>query len=84
MNKLFFLLLTVVPFCGLQAQELNCQVNIVVDNKVEVSSTEQEIINQMKQSITEIMNNTAWTKDKFKIEERINCNLQIQIREIQR
>jgi hypothetical protein len=28
------------------------------------------------------MNNTAWTKDKFKIEERINCNLQIQIREI--
>ena len=43
---------------------------------------EQEIINQMKQSIAEIMNNTAWTKDKFKIEERINCNLQIQIREI--
>jgi hypothetical protein len=36
----------------------------------------------MKQSITEIMNNTAWTKDKFKVEERINCNLQIQIREI--
>jgi len=65
-----------------QAQELNCQVNIIVDNKVEVSSTEQEIINQMKQSITEIMNNTAWTKDKFKIEERINCNIQIQIREI--
>lgn len=82
MNKLFFLLLTLVPFCGLQAQELNCQVNIVVDNKVEVSSTEQEIINQMKQSITEIMNNTAWTKDKFKTEERINCNIQIQIREI--
>jgi hypothetical protein len=82
MNKLFFLFLVVVPFYGLQAQELNCQVNIVVDNKVEVSSTEQEIINQMKQSITEIMNNTAWTKDKFKIEERINCNLQIQIREI--
>ncbi len=82
MNKLFFLFLAVVPFFGLQAQELNCQVNIVVDNKVEVSSTEQEIINQMKQSITEIMNNTAWTKDKFKIEERINCNLQIQIREI--
>ena len=65
-----------------RSQELNCQVNIVVDNKVEVSSTEQEIINQMKQSITEIMNNTAWTKDKFKLEERINCNLQIQIREI--
>lgn len=82
MNKFFYLLITLAPFCSLQAQELNCQVNIVVDNKVEINSTEQEIIAQMKQSITEIMNGTAWTKDKFKIEERINCNLQIQIREI--
>lgn len=82
MNKFFYLLIALAPFCSLQAQELNCQVNIVVDNKVEINSTEQEIIAQMKQSITEIMNGTAWTKDKFKIEERINCNLQIQIREI--
>ncbi len=82
MNKCLSILLAFFAFTGLQAQELNCQVNVVVDNKVEVSSTEQEIINQMKQSITEIMNNTAWTKDKFKVEERINCNLQIQIREI--
>jgi hypothetical protein len=80
--KCFSILLALFTFGGVQAQELNCQVNVVVDNKVEVSSTEQEIINQMKQSITEIMNNTAWTKDKFKVEERINCNLQIQIREI--
>lgn len=82
MNKFFYLLIALAPFCSFQAQELNCQVNIVVDNKVEINSTEQEIIAQMKQSITEIMNGTAWTKDKFKIEERINCNLQIQIREI--
>jgi hypothetical protein len=82
MIKFIFLLLVCLPMFKFSAQELNCQVNIIVDNKVEVNSTEQEIINQMKQSIAEIMNNTAWTKDKFKIEERINCNLQIQIREI--
>lgn len=82
MFKFIFLLLVCLPMFKFSAQELNCQVNIIVDNKVEVNSTEQEIINQMKQSIAEIMNNTAWTKDKFKIEERINCNLQIQIREI--
>ncbi len=82
MFKFIFLLLVCLPIFKFSAQELNCQVNIIVDNKVEVNSTEQEIINQMKQSIAEIMNNTAWTKDKFKIEERINCNLQIQIREI--
>ena len=50
MNKLFFLVIAVMLFGGMQAQELNCQVNIVVDNKVEVSSTEQEMINQMKQN----------------------------------
>ena len=82
MFKFIFLLLVCLPMFKFSAQELNCQVNIIVGNKVEVNSTEQEIINQMKQSIAEIMNNTAWTKDKFKIEERINCNLQIQIREI--
>ena len=82
MNKCLSFLFSILVSTNFIAQELNCQVNIVVDNKVEVSSTEQEIINQMKQSITEIMNNTAWTKDKFKLEERINCNLLIQIREI--
>ncbi len=28
------------------------------------------------------MNNTQWTKDKFTVEERINCNVQLQISEI--
>ncbi|MFM6934829.1 MAG: DUF4835 family protein [Flavobacteriales bacterium] len=64
------------------AQELNCQVSVLVDAKVEVSSTEKEIIKQMEQSIFDLMNNTQWTKDKFKTEERIKCNIQIQIREI--
>jgi hypothetical protein len=82
MFKFILLFLFSFSILNLSAQELNCQVNIIVDNKVEINSTEQEIINQMKQSIAEIMNNTAWTKDKFKVEERINCNLQIQIREI--
>jgi hypothetical protein len=34
----------------------------------------------MKQSIYDLMNNTQWTKDAFKTEERINCNIQIQIK----
>jgi len=36
----------------------------------------------LKGVIYEFMNNTQWTKDKFTVEERINCNLQIQISEI--
>jgi hypothetical protein len=64
------------------AQELNCQVSIVADAKLEVTSVEQEVFNQLEQVIYEMMNNTQWTKDKFTVEERINCNLQLQISEI--
>lgn len=64
------------------SQELNCQVTVVNDAKLEVSSVEQEILTQMKQTVFEFMNNTKWSKDKFNIEERINCNIQIQINAI--
>lgn len=63
-------------------QELNCQVTVVTDAKLEVTTVDKDILEQMRQTIYDLMNNTAWTKDKFKTEERINCNLQFQIREI--
>ncbi|MBI1836761.1 MAG: DUF4835 family protein [Flavobacteriia bacterium] len=63
-------------------QELNCQVSIITNAKLEVTSVELEVISQLKQSINDLMNNTQWTKDKFKIEERINCQLQLQIDKI--
>ena len=49
-----------------RSQELNCQVNIVTDASLEVTSVELEIIEQLKGVIYEFMNNTQWTKDKFK------------------
>jgi len=64
------------------AQDLNCQVSIVTDAKLEVSSLDKEVFEQLKQSIYEFMNSTKWTKDKFLVEERINCNLQLQITSI--
>lgn len=67
---------------SLRAQELNCQVTVITDNGIEVNTNDREIIDQLKQTVFELMNNTQWTKDKFKIEERINCNLQIQITSI--
>ncbi len=63
------------------SQELNCQVTIVADAKLELTTVDQDIIAQLKQTITDMMNNTQWTKDKFKVEERINCVLQLQIKE---
>ena len=78
------ILFAVALLNGLQlnAQELNCQVSVVADAKLEVTSVETEIFKQLEQTVFDLMNNTRWTKDEFEVEERINCNLQFQIKEI--
>jgi hypothetical protein len=53
------------------SQELNCQVSIIPSNKVEVSTVEQEVLSQLEDVIRQFMNETKWTKDNFKLEERI-------------
>ena len=68
-----------LPFF-VSSQELNCQVSVVTDAKLEVNSVEKEVFEKLEQTVYELMNNTQWTKDVFAIEERINCNLQIQIK----
>jgi hypothetical protein len=80
--KITFLVLMVFLTAAIKAQELNCQVSIITEAKLEVNSTEQEALTQLKQTVIDLMNNTQWTKDKFKIEERINCNIQFQINKI--
>ena len=82
MKHLVVCLLFLTAFLSIRAQELNCQVSIITDARLEVTSVEKEIFDQLKQTIYEMMNNTQWTKDKFKIEERINCNIQLQIKSI--
>lgn len=64
------------------AQELNCKVTIVTNAKLEVTTVDQEVLDQLKEVMQEFMNNTQWTKDKFKTEERINCNLQFNVSKI--
>lgn len=81
--KIVAFIVCLVGFSAIgNSQELNCQVNIVMDASLEVTSVEQEVIKELENAIYEFMNNTQWTKDKFQVEERINCNLQIQIKEI--
>ncbi|MGB1507897.1 MAG: DUF4835 family protein [Crocinitomicaceae bacterium] len=80
-RKLFFALF-LINLGTLSAQELNCQISIITDAKLEVTTTEQEALKQLEEVIFDFMNTTQWTKDKFKIEERINCNLQLQINNI--
>ncbi|MNJ84397.1 hypothetical protein D3C87_18480 [compost metagenome] len=81
MNKILTLVFLALLTKG-YSQELNCQVTIVTNIKTEVTSAEKELFDQIKQVVTELMNNTKWTDEKFKVEERINCQLQLQINTI--
>ena len=48
------------------AQEFNCQVSIIVRNNVPVSTADQVLLDQLKTSIYEFMNNQQWTNDEPK------------------
>jgi hypothetical protein len=61
------------------SQELNCTVTLISNINTEVTTAEKELLEQLRQTVYDMMNNTKWTKDKFTVEERINCQLQIQI-----
>jgi hypothetical protein len=81
MKRLFLVVSCFLSVIGF-SQELNCKVTIIKEASLEVNSTELQIFKELEQIITDMMNNTQWTKDPFKTEERINCNLQLQINKI--
>ncbi len=62
------------------AQELNCVVQVLAP-QLQNNSANVEIINALQESVFEFMNNTKWTGDNFKIEERIDCGIIITINE---
>lgn len=81
MNKFALTLICLLAFQSF-SQELNCQVSLITNIKTEVTTAEKELLDQLKLTITEIMNNTKWTEETFKVEERINCQIQLQINTI--
>jgi hypothetical protein len=81
MKKLILFFVLFASEASLLSQELNCKVTIVADAKLELSTVDQEVVAQLKQTMEDMMNNTQWTKDKFKVEERINCAIQLQLKD---
>lgn len=80
-NSIIIFLFLVLNF-GAKAQELNCQVSIVPSNKVVLTTVDQEVLEQLEEVMRQFMNETKWTKDNFKLEERINCQIQFQVQKI--
>ena len=71
MLKLCALIFVLTPSL-LLSQELNCR---VIVNAQAIQSSDPSTITEMEVAFSEFLNNTKWTSDQFKLEERINCNI---------
>lgn len=75
------LLLLVTSHIDIQAQELNCQVTINIDQVQD--QVDEEMFNTLQQSVTEYMNDRKWSNAQISIAERINCAIYITIKSIE-
>lgn len=67
-------LLLMVPF--LHGQEFRCNVQVVSQ---QVQGTNKQVFQTLQNAIYEFMNNRVWTDHVYSMEERIECNLMINI-----
>ncbi len=61
----------------LAAQELSC--NVIVNGE-RVQTQERQVFDKLQQAISDFINNTKWTKDKFREEEKIKCNMLVTLK----
>jgi hypothetical protein len=64
---------------GVSSQELNCKVQ-VVSTQIQGSEAKR-IFGNMEKAIFEFLNNQKWTNNVFTLNERIECNIQINVTE---
>lgn len=76
---IFFLFAVVFASPGF-AQDLNCQVKVTaVAKDLDVNSNSKRIFEEMEKAVFEFVNNRKWTNDIIQNNERIDCNIIINI-----
>lgn len=58
------------------AQELNCKVRVMRDK---IQGVDREVFTNLERSITEFLNTRKWTPDPFSPNEKIECNILINV-----
>lgn len=61
-----------------KAQELNCTVKVMAD-AIKGNVADKEVFNTMEQSINDFMNTRKWTDDQYTSNEKINCNILLNV-----
>lgn len=72
-----------ILFVGLRAnaQELNCRVT-VTPLQAAKQTIDNRVFTSLQNQVYEFMNNTKWTNDQFKREEKIDCNILISVSKV--
>jgi len=78
MRKAGLLLLILLFAVNLHSQELRCNVQVVSQS---VQGSNKQVFQTLQNAIYEFMNNTVWTNHVYTMEERIECNMMINITE---
>ncbi|MDO9511945.1 MAG: DUF4835 family protein [Bacteroidales bacterium] len=76
MKRLFIILMAGILAVNIQAQELNTQIAV---SSRQVEGTEREIYNTLQTALYEFLNNKKWSSYDFKIEERLECTMLVNI-----
>jgi len=77
-NVLLLLTLTIYPK-SLNAQELNCSVTV---NDRQISGSSTEYISELAPAVERYLNENRWTNDRYEEHERIRCNIQILLTDV--
>jgi len=78
MRKIGILLLILTISLELHSQEFRCNVQVVSQ---QIQGTNKQVFQTMQNAIYEFMNNRVWTDHVYTMEERIECNMMINITE---
>jgi hypothetical protein len=77
MKYRLFLFFVLFAFSNLlDAQELNCTVKVL---SPAIQGTERSVFETLETAVKEFMNNTRWTNDNYKQDEKIECNITINV-----
>tara|TARA_B100000780_G_scaffold277953_1_gene249999 strand:- start:25 stop:933 length:909 start_codon:yes stop_codon:yes gene_type:complete len=76
MRKVYTVVLLFLSILEINAQELNCRIQI---NSQQIKGTNRQKFTSMRTALFEFMNTTRWTEDVYSNEERIECNVIINL-----
>lgn len=65
------------------SQELNCNVRIIRGQNAQTAQVDEAVFTELETSIRDFMNNKRWTTDMYKVEERIDCEIQVTVNQVE-